>query len=167
MLYLGLSLSHSLLGTPLPGSVIGWIERYPELAGLESFVLESWQEEKSTFAKTAAMLKLFPGIRERILYLHKIVLKPSFNEYWYIDLPKGMYWAYYLIRPYLLIKKYPPSTNHASPLTLHPSRLTNHESRITIHASRTTSSMIPNILSASPFLSKSWASAAHPFCSAL
>ncbi len=114
MLYLGLLLSSSLFGTPVPKTVLEQIESYTELPELESFVLESWQEEKSTFAKTAAMLKLFPGIKEQALYLHKIILKPSFNEYWYVDLPKGMYWAYYLVRPYLLIKKYvtensPPS----------------------------------------------------------
>ena len=52
------------------------------------------------------MLKLFRGIKEQAIYLHKIILKPSFNEYWYIDLPKGFYWVYYFIRPYLLMKKY-------------------------------------------------------------
>jgi hypothetical protein len=57
------------------------------------------------------MLKLFPGLKERALYLHKIILKPSFNEYWYIDLPKGLYWGYYLVRPYLLIKKYLTKTS--------------------------------------------------------
>ena len=106
MLYLGLHLASSLFGTPLPQTVCEQIARYPELAEVQTFVLESWQEEKSTFAKTGAMLKLFPGMKERVLYLHKIILKPSFNEYWYVDLPKGMYWAYYLVRPYLLLKKY-------------------------------------------------------------
>jgi hypothetical protein len=106
MLYLGLSLSHSLFDTPLPETVLVQIGTYPELPGLETFILESWQDEKSTFAKTSAMLKLFPGTKEKLLYLHKIILKPSFNEYWYVDLPKGFYWGYYLVRPYLLIKKY-------------------------------------------------------------
>jgi len=106
MLYLGLLLSASLFKTPLPKTVLEQISSFPELTDIESFILESWQTEKSTFAKTAAMLKLFPGVKEQALYLHKIILKPSFNEYWYVDLPKGLYWMYYLVRPYLLMKKY-------------------------------------------------------------
>jgi hypothetical protein len=106
MVLLGFLLSTSLFGTPLPKTVQEQIDSYPELAHVASFILESWQAPKSTFAKTAAMLKLFPGTKEKLLYLHKIILKPSFNEYWYIDLPEGFYWAYYFIRPYLLIKKY-------------------------------------------------------------
>ena len=106
MLCLGLSLSASLFRTPLPESVRREIARYPELSDLQAFVTESWQNEKSTFAKTAAILRLFPGTKEKILFLHKIIFKPSLNEYWAVDLPKGFYWGYYLVRPYLLLKKY-------------------------------------------------------------
>jgi hypothetical protein len=106
MLCLGLSLSASLLKTPFPEIVHKQIAKHQELDTSISFILESWQAPKSTFAKTSAMLKLFPGLKERMIYLHKIILKPSFNEYWYIDLPKGLYWGYYLVRPYLLIRKY-------------------------------------------------------------
>jgi len=106
MLYLGLSLSNSLFETALPQTVREQIKKYPQIDTLKKFILESWSTPKSTFAKTSAILKLFPGIKERVKYLHKIILKPSFNEYWFIDLPKGLYWVYYFIRPYLLTKKY-------------------------------------------------------------
>jgi len=106
MVYLGLSLCAILFHTQLPNTIHEEIKKYPQLDAVSDFVLLSWQTSKSTFAKTAAMLKLFPGNRERLLYLHKIILKPSFNEYWYVDMPRGMYWAYYLVRPYLLVKKY-------------------------------------------------------------
>jgi len=106
MLYLGLSLSTSLFHTPLPKSILEKISSYNRLANIKIFVLESWQTKKSTFSKTYTMLKLFPGIKEQATYLHKIILKPSFNEYWYVSLPKGMYLGYYLVRPYLLMKKY-------------------------------------------------------------
>ncbi len=106
MVLLGFSLSTSLFATPLPKTMLEQIGRYPELTDVSSFILESWQSRKSTFTKTAAMLKLFPSLKSQLLYLHKIILKPSFNEYWYIDLPKGFYWGYYFIRPYLLMKKY-------------------------------------------------------------
>ncbi|QOR62631.1 nucleotidyltransferase family protein [Sulfurovum sp. ST-21] len=106
MVYLGLSLSVFLFHTPLPKSIHNEIVQYPQVEPLSEFVLQSWKTPKSTFAKTAAMLKLFPGTKEQIKYLHKVILKPSFNEYWHIDLPKEFSWAYYLVRPYLLIKKY-------------------------------------------------------------
>jgi len=106
MIYLGFSLSAVLLDTPLSKSIQNKIDTYQQLETVSTFILESWDTAKTTFQKTEAILKLFPGNKERLLYLHKIILKPSFNEYWYIDLPKGMYWAYYLVRPYLLIKKY-------------------------------------------------------------
>lgn len=106
MIYLGLSLSSELFSTPLPSDIHDQIQCTPQISTLSRFVLESWHTPKSTFSKTAVMLRLFPGLKERLLYLHKIILKPSFNEYWFIDLPKGIYWAYYLVRPYLLLKKY-------------------------------------------------------------
>ena len=58
------------------------------------------------YKKTAAMLKLFPGTKEKLIYLNTILIKPSLNEYWAVDLPKGFYWGYYFIRPYMLLKKY-------------------------------------------------------------
>ncbi|HEO98240.1 MAG TPA: hypothetical protein ENO02_02960 [Epsilonproteobacteria bacterium] len=106
MIHLGLLLSSELFGSPLPSKMHQLIRRTPQIDTVSRFVLESWKAPKSTFAKTAAMLRLFPDLKARLLYLHKIILKPSFNEYWFIDLPKGMYWAYYLVRPYLLLKKY-------------------------------------------------------------
>lgn len=114
MIYLGLSLGSELFGSPLPADIRTRIRRTPQIDTLSRFILESWHTPKSTFAKTAAMLRLFPGLKERLLYLHKIILKPSFNEYWFIDLPKGMYWAYYLVRPYLLLKKYLSKEDHRS-----------------------------------------------------
>ncbi|EIF51213.1 nucleotidyltransferase family protein [Sulfurovum sp. AR] len=106
MIFLGFSLCTTLFATPLPPVIQEQIKKYQQLDILSDVVLESWQTPKSTFQKTKTRLKLFPGIKEQLLYLHKIILKPSFNEYWYVDLPKGLYWIYYFIRPYLLIKKY-------------------------------------------------------------
>ena len=73
---------------------------------LSDFVLQNWQTPANAFRQTAAMLKLFPGMKEQLIYLHKILIKPSFNEYWFVDLPKSLYWVYYFLRPYLLLKKY-------------------------------------------------------------
>jgi hypothetical protein len=106
MIYLGFSLSTLLLDTPLPNAIQNEIQKYKQIDAISNFILESWSNPKSTFQKTKTMLKLFPGIKEQAIYLHKIILKPSFNEYWLIDLPKRLYWGYYFIRPYLLMKKY-------------------------------------------------------------
>jgi len=106
MFYLGLSLTMQLFETPLPENITKRISDMKILETLSVFVLQSWQTPKNTFWETAAMLKLFPGLKEQLIYLNKILIKPSFNEYWYIDLPKGFYWVYYFIRPYLLLKKY-------------------------------------------------------------
>ena len=106
MIYLGLSLAMRLFETPLPKQITDHISDMKILNTLSDFVLQSWQSPKNTFQKTHAKLKLFPGIKEQAIYLHKILIKPSLNDYWFIDLPKPLYWVYYLIHPYLLIKKY-------------------------------------------------------------
>ncbi|WP_415407171.1 nucleotidyltransferase family protein [Sulfurovum sp. CS9] len=111
MFYLGLSLTMQLFETPLPENITKHISAMKVLQPLSIFILQNWQTPKTAFQKTAAMLKLFPGLKERLIYLNKILIKPSFNEYWYIDFPKGFYWLYYFLRPYLLIKKYFSTTS--------------------------------------------------------
>ncbi len=106
MIYLGLSLAMRLFETPLPKYITDHISDMKILNTLSDFVLQSWQSPKNTFQQTHAKLKLFPGIKEQAIYLHKILIKPSLNDYWFIDLPKPLYWVYYFIHPYLLIKKY-------------------------------------------------------------
>ena len=52
------------------------------------------------------MLKLIISNKDKLKYMHKIYLKPTFTEYWYLNLPKPLYFLYYPLRQYLLIKKY-------------------------------------------------------------
>lgn len=52
------------------------------------------------------MLKLFISNLDKSKYMHKIYLKPTFTEYWYITFPRPLYFLYYPLRQYLLIKKY-------------------------------------------------------------
>ena len=106
MFYLGLSLAMQLFKTPLPENIRKRISDMKELDTLSTFVLQSWQTPKSAFQSTGAMLKLFPGLKKKLIYLNKILIKPSFNEYWAVDLPKGFYWVYYFVRPTMLLKKY-------------------------------------------------------------
>ncbi len=106
MVYLGFALTSRLFNTPLPPVIRERMERMERLDALSNFVLENWQNEQGVFRKTAAMLKLFPGTKERLVYLNTILIKPSLHEYWAVDLPKNLYWLYYFIRPYTLLKKY-------------------------------------------------------------
>jgi len=105
MFYLGLLLSYKIYDTKLPIDIQKKIQRY-NLDTLIDYIIKSWDTEQTKFIQTSMMLKLFPTIKTKILYLHKIILKPSMNEYMYISLPSYLYPLYYLIRPYLLIKKY-------------------------------------------------------------
>ena len=106
MVYLGFTLSEQLFGTPLPPNIRQHIVQLEILDDLSAFVLQSWQSSPGIFQTTAVMLKLFPGRKEKLIYLNKILIKPSLNEYWAVDFPKGFYWVYYFVRPAMLLKKY-------------------------------------------------------------
>lgn len=106
MIYFGLALSKLLFYTPFPQNILEKIANLRESTIFSNYVLESWISPKTIFEETKMMLRFFPGLKKKLRYLHKIILKPTFNEYWFVDLPRGMYWGYYLIRPYLLLKNY-------------------------------------------------------------
>ena len=111
ILYLGITLTHNLFSTKLPSTIYAHIYHDTKLAVLSDYIFKSWQRDNvnginETLQHTLSMLRLFPNTKARLSYLHKITLKPTLNEYSVIDLPKGLYWFYYLVRPYLLIKKY-------------------------------------------------------------
>jgi hypothetical protein len=50
--------------TPLPQKITQQITKFKVLDELSDFVLQSWQTPKSAFQQTAAMLKLFPGLKK-------------------------------------------------------------------------------------------------------
>jgi len=111
MYYLGLHLSYQLFKTELPISVLEHISIARKLTNVTEYILDSWQNEntnniKDTIQRLRIKLKLLPGFKEKIKHLHIIILKPSYNELWFVELPKSLYWLYYFIRPYLLLKKY-------------------------------------------------------------
>jgi len=111
MFYLGLYLTYILFETQLPKSIRVVVTKNKKLVDLADFIFKRWQNPNTmgiskTIQQTTFMLKLFPTLSMRLSYLHKIILKPSLNEYWFVDLPNNFYWLYYLIRPYLLLRKY-------------------------------------------------------------
>ncbi len=106
MIELGLSLSLLLFKTPLPREIEKRLEKNTHFYSLKEYVIASWESPQSTFKQHAAVLKLFPSTHKKIFYLNNILIKPSYKEFTYIDLSKGLYGFYYLIRPYLLVRKY-------------------------------------------------------------
>lgn len=106
MFLLGLYLSNSLFQTPLPTVLKKQMEHQNWLLKLSDFIISDQASHRNMFYNSLVMIHLFPGTRMKLRYLYKIILKPSQNEYRFIDLPEGYYWVYYFVRPYLLIKKY-------------------------------------------------------------
>lgn len=106
MFLLGLFLSNHFFQTPLPTIFRQQLKDKNWLKKLNRFVSSDWQHHRNMFHNSVAMLQLFPTLKMKLLYLLKVIIKPSRNEYRYIDLPERMYWIYYLVRPYMLTKKY-------------------------------------------------------------
>jgi len=106
MFLLGLHLTNTLFDTPLPKTVKEQIHDQKWLRELSDYIMDDWTLHRNMFHNSAAMLHLFPILKMKLQYLHKVIMRPSKNEYRFVDLPKKFYWAYYLLRPYLLIRKY-------------------------------------------------------------
>ncbi|MFK5977129.1 MAG: nucleotidyltransferase family protein [Sulfurovum sp.] len=102
---LGLYLSNSLLDTPIPHNYKEE-SRQKWLIALTDFIIKSWQEPISEFKIRVAIVYILPNIKTRVKYLYKVIINPTRSEYDFIDLPKGFYWLYYIIRPFLLFRKY-------------------------------------------------------------
>ncbi|MEA1954190.1 MAG: nucleotidyltransferase family protein [Campylobacterota bacterium] len=105
MVYLALHLNVILFQTALPASIRNEIKKYPQVVQLSHFIFESWITQKNSFQTTYMQTKLLPGLKAKFIYLRTRLLQPSLDEYLYINLPKGLQWGYFLIKPYRLIKK--------------------------------------------------------------
>ena len=103
--YLGLTLAHKLFSTPL---INAHIYSTKDINTVNQHIFNLWNQRLSFNNKNNMkyMLKLFNSNFDKVAYMHKIYLKPTFTEYWYINLPKSLYFLYYPIRQYLLLKKY-------------------------------------------------------------
>jgi hypothetical protein len=106
MLLLGFYLADDFFRTPLPNRLHRQIDGPVWLSELRGFILGSWNTHGGMFSDTAAMLRLFPTLRMKLRYLHKVIITPSKHEYRFADFPKGLHWLYYIVRLYLLIRKY-------------------------------------------------------------
>lgn len=105
--YLGLYLANLLYETPLNDNLEKYFSK--EIIFVSKHILEVWNKkevQKEDGRKLKYMLKLFISKKDKLKYINKVYFKPTFNEYWYISLPKYLYFLYYPLRQYLLIKKY-------------------------------------------------------------
>jgi hypothetical protein len=100
--YLGLHLAKQLFNTPIAN-----IDN-KNIVAIENHICNLWNNSKKFDNKTNLkfMLQLFTSTKDKLAYLHKIYFKPTFNEYWYITFPKPLYFLYYPLRQYLLLKKH-------------------------------------------------------------
>jgi len=103
--YLGLYMANFLFGTKIG---ISEYKNNNDIQKVTSHIFNLWQKNSDFTNKDNIrhMLKLFSSTLDKIYYIHKVYLKPTFTEYWYIDLPKPLYFLYYPLRQYLLMKKY-------------------------------------------------------------
>ncbi|WP_345987957.1 nucleotidyltransferase family protein [Sulfurimonas sp. HSL1-2] len=106
LLLLGLHLSSRHFDTPLPSAFEPCPKDRHWLVPLTRFVESNWVRRAGMFSNTRAMLQLFPTLPMKLRYLNKVLFKPSKNEYRTLNLPRELHWAYFFLRPYLLIKKY-------------------------------------------------------------
>ena len=103
---LGLYMSNLLYHTPIDER----FEKYfdADIKTIAEYIFSCWNKDNEFNTKNNLkfMIKLFISRSDKLQYLHKIYLKPTFVEYWYISFPEPLYFLYYPLRQYLLIKKY-------------------------------------------------------------
>lgn len=103
---LGLFLTKILFNTDLGKNYENQFDN--EYESVKSYIFDTWNGKQKSENKNNMkyMLKLFVSKTDKLKYLNKIYFKPTFTEYWYINLPKSLYFLYYPLRQYLLLKKY-------------------------------------------------------------
>lgn len=103
---LGLYKSNILYDTPIPKEFRKYFD--DDIKSVSNHIFSGWNRQKEFNNKTNLKyrLKLFVSNKDKLSYIYKIYLKPTFTEYWYITFPKPLYFLYYPLRQYLLVKKY-------------------------------------------------------------
>jgi len=103
--FLGLFLAQKLFNTPISQKIHS---KTDTIEIISHYIQNIWNEHKEATNSTNIQytLKLFTSIKDKIKFIYKMYFKPTFTEYWYISLPDYLYFLYYPLRQYLLIKKY-------------------------------------------------------------
>jgi hypothetical protein len=103
---LGLFLTKFLFNTNLGKNYEKQFDK--EYESISNHIFDTWNGNQKSNNKNNMkyMLKLFVSKSDKFKYINKMYFKPTFTEYWYINFPKPLYFLYYPLRQYLLIKKY-------------------------------------------------------------
>jgi hypothetical protein len=103
---LGLFLTKILFNTNLGKNYEKQFDK--EYESISNHIFDTWNGNQKSDNKNNMkyMLKLFVSKSDKFKYINKMYFKPTFTEYWHINFPKPLYFLYYPLRQYLLIKKY-------------------------------------------------------------
>jgi hypothetical protein len=109
MISLSLLLAHDLLGANIPERIMSKIAADSALQRLalqvkqELFTDEIRKQARVNFLRPAKMLERF---NDRIKFYLRLGLTPTMEDWTLIDLPRPLFFLYYLTRPIRLAKKY-------------------------------------------------------------
>jgi len=114
MLELGLYLSISFFHTPLPNKIENRIKENSKLIQLASSVLESINQKsddpdsevRKNYRHLRFHLLLRDSVIEKVSFLARTLMPINTSDVEIVNLPKGLYFLYYLMRPFRLMKKY-------------------------------------------------------------
>ncbi len=115
MVLFSLSLTHSLLGTPLPHEILGEVRANPTIEGLVEFARQQLFDDRDASARDQHSIDQFRWlVRERLrdkllpYYLRYMydVLVPCSLDRQLVPLPQHLSFLYYGIRPIRLVCKY-------------------------------------------------------------
>ncbi len=112
-LILGLSLSQELFGTDLPSFIKEKSSSHKNIKSLKTYTFELLNNNTSTltqdfritamFKKFNYHAKLYDSLWDKINFYFTIFFKVTQEDVFYINLPKQLYFLYYIIRPFRLI----------------------------------------------------------------
>lgn len=104
--FLGLYLAKTLFNTEISNKYFKEFDS--KIFEIKNHIFAIWNKDKEFSNKNNIkyMLKLFDNKYDKLKYINKKYFKPTFSEYWYISFPRQLYFLYYPLRQYLLIKKY-------------------------------------------------------------
>jgi len=111
MVYLGLLLASDLFSINLPDPILNEINSEKDIKLYADRVYKIlFPKAGNSFINTIRMKLFFPKImtsyRDKIMFFHNVVLKPTSLEWAIVSLPSSLYFLYYLIRPTRLGVKY-------------------------------------------------------------
>jgi hypothetical protein len=109
ILLLGLFLSNSLLGTPLPEEIARRAEGSPAVASLAALVRRTMFDEKPRAPTLREQVRFHTrskdGLRDRLIYCSRLALTTTPVDWAAVGVPPSFAFVHLLVRPFRLIRK--------------------------------------------------------------